>query len=92
MHLAGHSCVNPAPPDGCHHYHKVQYSACPELDNFNYNTRIDTTGAFNDQGVFVACADRVMSNEVFCFGPPADSPEQCVCSSDLPDAISAVVV
>merc|ERR1719162_1648775 len=86
MHLAGHSCANPAPPDGCHHYHKVQYSECPELDSFNYayddNTRIDTTGAFDDQGVFVACADRVISNEVLCFGPPADSPVECVCGSD----------
>jgi len=83
MHLAGHSCANPAPADGCHHYYKVQYSECPELDSFTYdNTRVDTTGAFDDQGVFVACADRVISNEVLCFGPPAHSPVQCVCGSD----------
>jgi len=82
MHLAGsaNECQSPAPPDGCHRYYTVKYSDCPELDNFNFDARIDTTGAFTTDGVFVACADRVISTEVNCYGPPADLPEGCDCS------------
>jgi len=48
MHLAGsaNECQSPAPPDGCHRYYTVKYSSCPELDNFDFDARIDTTGAF----------------------------------------------
>jgi len=86
MHLAGsaNECQSPAPPDGCHRYFTVKYSSCPELDNFNFDARIDTTSAFTTDGVFIACADRVISSEMNCYGPPADLPESCDCSTALP--------
>merc|ERR1719329_1733712 len=59
MHLAGsaNECQSPGPPDGCHRYYTVKYSSCPELDNFNFDARIDTTGAFSTDGVFIPCED-----------------------------------
>jgi len=87
MHLAGpaNECQSPAPPDGCHRYHTVRYSECAGLQNFNFNARIDTTGAFNTDGVFIECADQVISNEIACYGPPDDLPQACECPEDEPE-------
>merc|ERR1740117_1746434 len=87
MHLAGpaNECQSPGPPDGCHRYHTVKYSECSELDAFNAESRIDTTDAFDTEGVFKLCADRVISNEVNCYGPPADLPQACDCSLAGPE-------
>jgi len=90
IHKAGpwridNECQSPGPPDGCHRYHTVKYSECDELEHFNFDTRIDTTGAFNTDGVFIACADRVIKHEIACYGPPADEPVPCECPEREPE-------
>lgn len=83
IHFAGSNteCQPPGPPDGCHRYHKVEYSECDALmrTTATQNGRIDTTNAFDAQGVYKACADKVISHEVSCWGPPASEPVSCEC-------------
>merc|ERR1712046_44650 len=71
IHGSNQECEIPTTPGGCHHYYTVTYSSCPEMEGFNFDARIDDTNAFNQRGVFRACADRVISSQVHCYGPPS---------------------
>lgn len=92
IHYAGPAteCDPPSPPDGCHKYVKVTYSECDALRDvppmFSLAGRIDTTGAFDADGTYTACADNVISREVSCWGAPVWEPESCMCkeNNDIP--------
>jgi len=86
------SCHPPGPPDGCHRYHKVTYSSCDELKNYKFTNiadqltdRLDVDHQFNEQGVFKACAENMLTNEVSCWGPPGADPKQCSCPFSAAD-------
>lgn len=83
IHYAGlHTqCVRPAPPDTSHKYHKVTYGEeCREiLAKLDASNQVDSDHLFNSDGVLIQCEDFVKSNEVTCWGPPADNPQRAPC-------------
>jgi hypothetical protein len=86
IHYAGLSteCVNPAPPDACHRYRKVRYSKECEsiLSGLSLTGSLDTALVFERDGVLKQCKDHVLSNDMYCWGPPADNAQRCECEGD----------
>jgi hypothetical protein len=86
IHYAGLStaCINPAPPDACHRYRKVRYSKQCEsiLAGLSLTGSVDTSLAFDRDGVLKQCREHVLSNDMYCWGPPADDAQRCACEGD----------
>lgn len=86
VHYAGLStaCINPGPPDACHRYRKVRYSQQCEsiLAGLSLTGSVDTSLAFDRDGVLKQCREHVLSNDMYCWGPPADDAQRCECEGD----------
>lgn len=78
-------CISPGPPDGCHRYIKTTYTECADLATLGLTGTVIAGNdiRFNENWALKSCADHVASSEVTCWGPPADDPATCSCSSTL---------
>merc|ERR1719198_6263 len=74
-------CVPPSPAEGCHCYHQVTYTfECKDqIMSSNLSGTMDTSGAFNSDGVLKACADEVVSHTVVGWALGAQGLESCDC-------------
>jgi len=86
------TCVPPGPPDGCHRYIVTMYSEakCGEkLQNLDLTGTIDVADRFTTTGKYVGvlkeCVDAVLSQEIQCYGAPADEPVECLCKEPSHD-------
>lgn len=75
------NCVPPSPTEGCHCYHQVTYTyECKEeIMSSNASGTVDTSGAFNSDGVLQVCADKVVSHSIVGWAPGAKGLESCAC-------------
>lgn len=87
IHYAGlkTACINPAPPDACHDYRKVEYTeGCRSvLQNLNLTGKVDTDHLFTQEGVLKECEKYVKSVKSTCWGPPANNAQHCECSDEI---------
>jgi len=77
----GTLCVPPAPTDNCHCYHQVTYSGdCEQqISTLNASGTLDTSDAFDENGVLRVCSEHVVNNVVVGWAPPAENPTPCHC-------------
>lgn len=78
---SGTPCVPPTPSDGCHCYHQVTYSSgCEQqLTSSHASGTVDTSDAFDENGVLRECTENVVNNVVVGWAPPASNPTPCDC-------------